>query len=417
MRWQFVLTALLLCIVCALGACYTEIDNTNTPVETSLNVEKVEGLPDDFWLGADVSSVISLENSGVSFYDFDGKTQDLLKLLADNGVNVVRVRLWVDPFDQNGNGYGGGNCELSVAKKIAERAARYGLGVLVDFHYSDFWADPAKQQCPKAWSKLSFDDKRTALADYTAECLRGLLATGATVVGVQIGNEINGAMCGESSWDKICLLFESGAQVVRQLVPNAKIIAHFTDPHKEGKSAYFAQMLKKYSVDYDVFATSYYSFWHGTTQNLQSVLQQIKHDYGKDVMVAETSHPFTDKDSDFYGNNVSASECSYEVSPQGQATAFRQTVAAVNAAGGIGVFYWEPAWISVGGSSYAANLIKWQKYGSGWASSYAGSYSADAAQYYGGSSWDNQALFDSNGKPLESLKMFACVRKGTVAPQ
>lgn len=396
-------------LLCLCGCCA----RYDSPVKSTLSVDKVQNLPDDFWLGADVSSVVSLENSGVCFYGFDGKRTDLLKVLSDNGVNIVRVRLWVDPFDTNGNGYGGGNCNTDVAIAIAKRAKSAGLRLFVDFHYSDFWADPSKQQCPKAWTVFSFEQKRQALADYTLQTLQQIEQTGVSVAAVQIGNEINGGLCGEKDWDKVCSLISVGAQAVRQFNRSVKVAVHFTDPQKKGNLDYFASVLSLHGVDYDVFAVSYYSYWHGTTKNLSATLWQIAQKYGKQVMVVETAHPFTDKDSDFFVNNVSASQCIYQVSEQGQANSFRDVVESVNDVGGIGVFYWEPAWISVGQTSCEQNKVKWQRYGSGWATSYASEYSSDAASYYGGSSWDNQALFDATGNPLQSLKVFLMVRFGT----
>ncbi len=120
----------------------------------TLYVEKIDGLPEDFLLGADVSSLLAEEQSGVVYRGFDGQPADMLKVLADAGVNCVRVRVWVDPFDKDGHGYGGGNCTADTAGEIGARAAKYGLKLLVDFHYSDFWADPGKQMAPKAWAGL-----------------------------------------------------------------------------------------------------------------------------------------------------------------------------------------------------------------------------------------------------------------------
>src|SRR5690606_39632300 len=128
---------------------------------------KVEGLPDDCGDGVDVSSVLSLEASGVTVYATAGEEADLFAVLADAGVTDVRVRVWNDPWDADGNGYGGGNTDVPRAVEIGQRATAAGLGVLVDLHYSDFWADPAKQQAPKAWQGLGVDGKVAALGEFT----------------------------------------------------------------------------------------------------------------------------------------------------------------------------------------------------------------------------------------------------------
>lgn len=120
-------------------------------VHSSINIEKVTGISDETIRGVDVSSVISLENSGVKFFNFEGEEQDIFKTLAESGVNYIRVRVWNNPYDSEGNGYGGGNNDIDTAIEIGKRATQYGMKLLVDFHYSDFWADPAKQQAPKEW--------------------------------------------------------------------------------------------------------------------------------------------------------------------------------------------------------------------------------------------------------------------------
>ena len=181
-------------------------------------------------------------------------------------------------------------------------------------------------------------------------------------------------------------------------------------------------------MEYDVFASSYYPFFHGTTANLTNVLKNIADTYGKKVMVAETSWATTLEDGDGHDNQIRAGNNDtrhYDFSAYGQATEVRTVMQAVADVGdaGIGVFYWEPAWIPVNvydkdadhaEEILAANRSAWEEYGSGWASSYAGEYQEDAATWYGGSAMDNQAMFDFYGHPLESLKVFSYVRTGTV---
>ena len=122
-----------------------------TVTSDSLYVKKVENLPDDFIMGMDASAVLALEKAGVKYYNYDGAEQDVYKTLAENGVNYIRVRVWNDPFNVDGKGYGGGNCNIDTAVEIGKRATQYGMKLLVNFHYSDFWADPSKQMVPKAW--------------------------------------------------------------------------------------------------------------------------------------------------------------------------------------------------------------------------------------------------------------------------
>lgn len=392
------------------------------PVSAPITVAAVPGLGDDFITGVDVSSVLSLEESGVVFRDESGVPGDLFAILADSGVTDVRVRVWNDPYDADGNGYGGGTVDVARAVEIGRRATEAGLGVLVDFHYSDFWADPAKQASPKAWAGLGIDDRAAAVEAFTADALTAFADAGVDVRMVQVGNETNGGIAGVTGWADMARIFSAGAAAVRAAAPGAKVVLHFTNPETAGRYAGYATELANRGVDYDVFATSYYPFWHGSLSNLTTVLQQVATATGKEVMVAETSWVSTLEDGDGHANviDVPSEATQYPVSAQGQATAYRDVVAAVAAVGsaGIGVFYWEPAWLPVGTPDrIALNRVLWEEYGSGWASSFAGEYEPeDAGEWYGGSAWDNQALFGFDGSALPSLRVFEYVRTGAVAP-
>ena len=139
---------------------------------STLYVEQIEDLSDDFIMGCDISMVLAQEASGVKIYDYDGKESDLFSVLEGSGVNYIRVRVWNDPYDASGNGYGGGNCDVKTAAEIGRRAAEHGMKLLVDFHYSDFWADPSKQMTPKAWEGMTIEDKSQALYEYTKTSYR-----------------------------------------------------------------------------------------------------------------------------------------------------------------------------------------------------------------------------------------------------
>ena len=389
---------------------------------SSLFVKKVENMADDFILGMDVSSVLAEEASGVKFYGFDGKEQDVLLTLAQNGVNFIRVRVWNDPYDSAGNGYGGGNCDIDTAIELGRRAAKYGIKLLVNFHYSDFWADPGKQMAPKAWKDMDIEAKTEAVYSYTKECLEKLKEAGVPVGMVQIGNETNGRLCGEKTWFNIQYLMGAGSKATREVFPEALVAVHFANPEKTGAYADYAWRLNYYNLDYDVFASSYYPYWHGTLENLSDILSNIAETYGKKVMVMETSYAYTPDDSDFSGNTIgdgSAVTKPYPYTVQGQANSVRNVIDTIaNTKNGIGVVYWEGTWISVGTNSWEENHEIWEKYGSGWASSYAAEYDPnDAGKYYGGCAVDNQAFFDASGHPLESLRVFNLVRYGNeIAP-
>ena len=198
-----------------------------------------------------------------------------------------------------------------------------------------------------------------------------------------------------------------------------QVAVHYTDIDKQGEVAKITADLEKYGVDYDIFAMSYYSFWHGSMENMQDMAEYVQDTYGKKVVIAETSYCYTSEDGDGSGNSVSGDGDlvdGYDATVQGQADMLRDICAAADEADIMGVFYWEGTWIPVGPAD-AGNSSIWEKYGSGWASSYSGSYDPkDAGKYYGGCSWDNQAMFDFTGHPLDSLKVFRELKYGATAP-
>ena len=416
-------TALAACTLLGVAGCGVTTPVVVEPIPSdTLYVDKVENLPEDFIFGMDASSVPALEASGVTYYDYDGNEADVFETLAKSGINYIRVRVWVDPYDENGKGYGGGNCDIDTAIEIGKRATKYGMKLLVDFHYSDFWADPGKQMTPKAWEGMEVEEKAQALYEYTKDSLKKLKKAKVDVGMVQIGNETNGAMCGEKIWADICKLMAEGSRATREVFPDALIAVHFANPEKAGSYADYAKKLNYYSIDYDVFASSYYPYWHGTLENLAAVLSNVAETYHKKVMVAETSYAYTPEDTDFNGNTISDGGTivkDYPMTVQGQANNVRNVVDTMvnKTTNGIGVFYWEGTWITVGGTSFEENSALWEKHGSGWASSYAAEYDPnDAGKYYGGSACDNQAMFDAEGKPLESLKVFSLLGTGNEIP-
>lgn len=393
-------------------------------------IERIDFKNPDFIRGMDVSSVISLEQSGVTYKNENGETEDLFKILSDHGVNYIRVRVWNDPYDSSGNGYGGGNNDVEKACEIGRRAARYGMKLLVDFHYSDFWADPAKQKAPKAWANMTLEQKEQAVYDFTYNSLVEIRNAGGKVGMVQIGNETTTGIAGKTGNANMARIFKSGSSAVRQFSRSALVALHFTDPQNKDAMVWFADYLNEYNVDYDVFAVSYYPYWHGSLSNLTNVLDYAASKYNKFGMVAETSYANDLRDTDGHPNTVSewnnntGENLLWEFTPQGQAEEVRAVMNAVNNVSngkGLGVFYWEGAWISVGdtrrlgGSAYdervAQNKLLWERYGSGWASSYSAEYDPDdAGIYYGGCAVENQAFFDPQGKVLPSLSVFKKVR-------
>lgn len=363
-------------------------------------VSQVSYMTDDFARGVDISAVTALENSGASYSYLDGTSGDIFDILAGAGVNYVRIRIWNNPYDSSSpyKGYGAGNCDLYNAKVLGKRATDAGMKVFIDFHYSDFWADPAKQYAPKAWADYSLSYKKDAVYNFTYQSLEELLDYGVDVGMVQIGNETNSTMCGvgglyDGVWDfssGVADLMQQGCYAVDDINSSYSLdiqkVLHFTDLLENGK--WYAACMDELGVDYDVFATSFYPMWHGTTDDLADTLTYIAETYDKKVMVAETAYPYTYDNADTQGNNIgdsSAMVCSnYSVNVSGQAQALRDVFAAVAEVNsskwgyGLGAFYWEPEWIAVDSST-------WGTYGSGWASSSSGNYELlynDSVEYY-----------------------------------
>lgn len=392
-----------------------------TTEDAGIYVEPIPDLSDSFIRGMDVSSILAEEKSGVKYYNADGIEQDVFTTMAEAGVNYARIRVWNDPYDENGNGYGGGNNDLATAIALGKRATENGMKVCIDFHYSDFWADPAKQMCPKAWVGMSLEEKSNALYEYTKDSLTQLLDNGVDICMVQVGNETNNGMAGETKIPNIAQLMNAGSKAVREVSERynkeIKVALHYTNADDYDGIDSILYKLSSFQVDYDIFALSYYPYWHGTFENVQNVMTNIREKYGKETLIAETAYCYTTEDTDGSGNSVGKSDLldAYGATVQSQSTALRDVCATANKAGALGVFYWEGAWITVGDVN-ADNSPIWEEFGSGWASSYASDYDPnDAGQYYGGCSWDNQALFGADGKPLESLNTYKWLKYGTNA--
>lgn len=408
---------------------------SNSVKDAPIDVTKVNNLSSDFIMGMDISSMISELQSGVVYRDYDGnelKTlDDICRFIKEQGINHIRVRVWNNPYDANGNGYGGGNNDVAKAKEFADACRNAGLKMLVDFHCSDLWTDPSKQQEPKAWKGYTLEQKKEALNTYITESLNTIDPSKDVVDMVQVGNETTGGFIGETNVSNMCVLFSAGAAGVKTYNPDVKVVIHVESPHKRTMVTW-AENLQNNNVDYDILATSYYPYWHGTLDNLKQQFETVKNTYCKDVMVAETSYAYTLEDSDGHantvrvGNNDNGADTTEPFTEQGQATAIRNLINTVNEAGGLGVYYWEPAWLTVGntkgltGDAYNAqvkeNQEKWEKYGSGWASSYANEYdSKDAGKWYGGSAVDNEAMFYPDGTATPALHVWNYVKTGAVS--
>lgn len=347
---------------------------------------------DEFIKGMDLSSLEAIEDAGAVFYDENGNAiDDVLEYLAtEKEVNYVRLRVWNNPttsFDA------GDYCNAEHTVEIAERVKDAGMKLLIDFHYSDSWADPANQNKPAAWQDLSYDELVDAVYDYTADVLTQLDEVGAYPDMVQIGNEISGGMLWDDGYidnmSNLAGLLNSGIAAVRDTTPNGqytKIMLHLAEGGDSDRFEYFFDNIIANGVtDFDIIGMSYYAYWHGSLQNLKNNMNNVVSRYGKEVVVAETSYPYTYDNADSTENQIGQSDTdlvglSASVENQKLMTEMTfNTVATVDNGKGLGAFYWEPLWLAVDGVGVAKGE---------------------------GNEWDNQILFDANHKALDSLNAF-----------
>ncbi len=374
----------------------------------------------DRWIkGMDISTLIEEEKCGAKYYD-DGKQDDLLKILKKYGCNSVRLRIWNNPYSENGEPYGAGTNDLSKTITLAKRAKAEGIPFLLDFHYSDFWVDPGKQFVPKAWEGKNEEELIAAVYDYTKEVLCKLKAEGLVPYMVQVGNEItNGFLWpyfnrafgmpenfeGNYFNRNLALALSSGIKAVREYSPESIVMIHLDNGgNNELYRSWFDGYFEAGGADFDVIGLSYYPFWHGNLAALKYNLDDIAVRYGKQLVIAEVSMGFSLEDYRSYeGSDVSERKgmattektlggLDYPMTPEGQKdfmTKLCEIVKAVPGGLGMGYYYWEPGWVPVPGC--------------GWATPASLEYIKDKGPC--GNEWANQALFDYDGNALPALKL------------
>jgi arabinogalactan endo-1,4-beta-galactosidase len=333
-------------------------------------------------VGADVSTLQRGLDLGAKYFYSDGTPGDALQILKDNGVNYIRLRIWNNPK----NGYNNKDKILAFAKSVKA----LGLKLMIDFHYSDYWADPSKQFKPAAWANHSISQLQTDVYDYTYDVCNSLKAQDTTPDCVQIGNEINTGMMWpegqviDNDFTNLGLLLKAGYKATKDCNAATQVIIHTADADKDENARWFYDGIKAQGVEWDITALSYYCYWHGTLDNMTHVVADMTSRYGKPVIIAETAYPFTTDNADIEGNVIKDKiPCAgYPATETGQHDNLKDVLAAARAGGAIGVFYWEPTWIATPGN--------------GW----------NPIDPNSGSSWDNQALFNANGVANPAISVF-----------
>lgn len=398
--------------------------------QQKVTIKKVQNMTNSTIRGIDISSYTALKKAGVKYYDNEGKEASLLKVLSDNGVNYIRIRIWNDPYNEKGETYGGGSNDVKAGLEIAKEAAKYNIKVLLGFHYSDFWADPAVQLLPKDWEKDKDNQVKMCsnVYKFTKKTLEQFKDAGADIGMVQVGNEISQGMMGimhktkANVWQEeeksviIDSYLSAGARAVRECTPDALVAIHLDNlnlgMYKDAMNAW-----ERDNVDYDVLGASSYAFWAGKNmlENVRKAGEYVA-SRGKLFAVLETSWLNSQKDADGTVNMVNNTNGAvYKVGPQGQADMLSDLYNAIlSNDNGLGAFYWEGAWIPVraGWVNWKYNKEMANKFGTGWAAENAKGYYPTSKLYYngapvwGGNSWDNQTLFDDKGYPLDSLRFY-----------
>ena len=331
----------------------------------------------EFMKGVDLSMLKQVEDNAGLFYD-NGNQIDPIQEFNSKGINTVRLKIWHNPL-LNYN-------DLESVLEIAERVKNAELDLLLDFHYSDTWADPSNQNKPAAWENLNFETLCDSIEEYSRYVITKLKNQNTLPKYVQIGNETDcgflwpdGYVCGESNnniqWNKLRDLFMHAIEGVNAALDHEdslKIISHVSS----GGNWFFGNLLEE-DIPIDILAISYYPMWHGTFADLNQNINMLATQFGKPVLVVETAYPFTLSWND-NTNNILGLETQlldgYEASEEGQFSFLYDLISLVHDNDfGYGICYWAPDWIST-------------------------------SQF--GSPWENQALFDFDGQLLDAVSVF-----------
>ena len=301
-----------------------------------------------FAKGADVSWLPQMEATGYKFYNDNGVEEDCLKILKDHGMNTIRLRTWVNPSNDKASGH----CSKEETVAMAVRAKKAGMRVMIDFHYSDSWADPAKQKKPAAWEGHNFNQLLQDVYTYTFDVMSALKVAGVDPEWVQVGNEIPGGIIypegSTANWPQLAQLINKGYDAIKAVNKNSKVILHIDRGNDNARFRHWFDNAKANGAKYDVIGLSYYPYWlEGSPDYTLSIndlgnnLLDMASRYGKEVMVVEV------------GGEDNKEQNTYDM-----LLAVQEKVRAVPDGKGLGVLYWEPQ-----------GARSWSKYGlSAWGS-------------------------------------------------
>lgn len=366
-------------------------------------------------LGVDCSTYLEELEHGAKYYNGDVEI-DPVDALRLNGVSVVRLRLWVDPYSADGVKYLAGTCDLDCFISTAKLFISKGYKIMLDIHYSDFWADPGKQIIPKSWEERDVDSLAKRVYTYTSDVLKRIASEGIPLAYIQVGNEITNGMLWpvgklienedgtRGNYESLIKLLNAGISACRELTPSTELIIHLERSHDQAIYNEYFDCLMGANVDFDIIGMSYYPYWHGNFEQYFANVENIKK-YGKKIMTVELGYAFTLEDyiqeDGVGGIQLVISEDNsneldivsrYPISREGQASFTRDFLRLAREHGIAGVFWWEPLWIP--GDSIC------------WASPEAKEYIHETHKPSCRNEWANQCLFDYEGKMLPSFKEY-----------
>ena len=285
-----------------------------------------------FVKGADIGWLPQMEATGYKFFNDKGVEQDCFQILKDHGINAIRLRTWVNPTDDKASGH----CSKQETVAMAVRAQKMGMKVMIDFHYSDSWADPAQQRKPAAWVGHDFPTLLTDVYYYTADVMSALKSAGVTPQWVQVGNEITNGMIypegSTSNWSQLIQLANKGYDAVKSVCPTSMVILHIDQGNNITRSRWWFDNAQSNNAKYDIIGLSYYPYWLDgspdfslSIDDLGTNLNDLASRYGKEVMIVEV------------GGVDSQPQNSYDM-----LVAVQNKVKVVPGDKGLGLFYWEP---------------------------------------------------------------------------
>ncbi len=356
-------------------------------------------------LGIDSSTILETREAGARYFVSGEEVEPISYMHDHNGVSLLRLRLWMNPYDEQGRPYGGGTVDYPSFVKMAKEGMEKGYKILLDFHYSDFWCDPSKQFLPKAWRDFTIDQAVEGIYEYTKKTLTDIQKDGIVLDSVQIGNEITNGMLWplgkltpnpdgkRGNYESLIRLLKAGVKAAREVMPKTRIIIHL---EKSGDQATYREFFDEVSaakLDFDIIGVSFYPYWHGTFDMVFDNIDAVKARYHKPVWIVETSYGFTTKASThlhetfvpLLSDNLLSQDnvyAPYPITLEGQLAFTKELFKRAKEHDVGAIIWWEPFWLPLAGLTWATKI---------------GEEYTHETDKPTNNEWANQCLFDYEG--------------------